>query len=434
MSTRLIVLSGLATALCLGACAHGSAAKSSPPVASSPEQVWKEQVERRHDHFVAKAAFEWRAVASQPGPGYEAVVLTDEDRKRLRISDQQLYLSETPLVDSRLVRGAHLRWPSEEAPFIPFDLMIEWTPEGRRVVKAVTAARVGQKVAVLIAHRLTDLLMILAPVDTPEINFSRPDPSSMEIYKQPLRDLNPPVDVAALQVLRDNCQRGHADTCMLLGQESLRGRDAPYDPGLAVTSFQAACQQGRGEGCFQWAMTLTGGHGLPSQPATILSLQRLGCTMGHLPSCHAVAKLLLKTQSDELKPEIIEEAKSLLTSACDGRLGESCDDLAMLISEQEGSSARGRAVGLAERSCQYGYFRACYNLGDIALHGETPDRDAALRWFTAACAVNARAGTYRIPCHPTPEQEKWQELMRAAHCPILPPRCSSSTDGERRAD
>jgi TPR repeat protein len=363
------------------------------------------------------------------------VVLTDEDRKRLRVSDQKLYLSEAPLLDSRLVRGAHLRWPPETNGFDPFDLMIEWHPEGRRVFKEATAARVGQKVAVSIERRLTNLPIILEPVDSPEIQLSSNDRDSLEVYKQLLRELNPPVDAAAVQFLRDNCQQGRADSCFLLGQESLRGRDAPYDPGLAFDSFQAACRQGRGEGCFQSVAVLTGGHGLPSQPATILSLLRQGCTMRHFPSCYAVAKRLLDTPSDERKPEIIEKAKSLLTSACDGHLGESCVDLAGLIIEQEGDSARGRAVSLYERSCQYGCFLACHALGDLALQGATPDRVAALRWFTAACALDPRRGTYRIPCHPTPEDEKRQELLRAAHCPILPPpQCSSSTDGERRAD
>ncbi|HJX53025.1 MAG TPA: tetratricopeptide repeat protein [Polyangia bacterium] len=358
------------------------------------------------------------------------MVLADEDRKRLRVSDQKLYLSETPLVDSRLVRGAHLRWPSEEAPFIPFDPVIEWHPEGRRVVKQATAARVGQKMAVSIEQRLTNLPTILEPVDSPEIQLSSSDRDSLEVYKQLLRELNPPVDAAAVQVLRDNCQQGRADSCFLLGQESLRGRDAPYEPGLAFDSFQAACRQGRGEGCFQSVAVLTGGHGLPSQPATVVSLLRQGCTLRHLPSCHAVATRLLDTPSDQRKPETIEEAKSLLTSACDGRLGESCFNLAELIFKQEGDSARGRAVSLAQRSCQYGYFRACHDLGDLALQGATPDRVAALRRFTAACALDPRRGTYRIPCHPTPEDEKRQELLHAAHCPILPPRCSSPTDPE----
>jgi TPR repeat protein len=414
----------------LGACAHRGTPKSSPPAASSPEPAWKEHVERRHDAFVPKAALEWRSVASQPGPGYQTVVLSDEDRKRLAVSDEQLYLSEAPLVDSRLVRGAYLRWPSQEAPFIPFDLMIEWHPEGRRVVKAATAARVGQKMAVLIAHRLDSLAIIDTAVDSPEINLIPTDQSSVEIYKQLLRDFNPPVDVAALQVLRDNCQRGQSETCMLLGQESLRGRDAPYDPGLALDSFQAACRQGRGEGCYRSVKILTGGHGLASEPTTEFSLLRQGCTLRHLPSCGALADKLLDSRSARPTPEMIEQAKSLLSSACDGRLGESCFNLAELIFKLEGDSARGRAVSLAERSCQYGYFRACHDLGDLALQGATPDRAAALRWFTAACAVNARAGTYFIPCHSTPEQWKRQELMRAAHCPIRPSRrCSPSDDG-----
>ena len=253
----------------------------------------------------------------------------------------------------------------------------------------------------------------------------------IQIYKQLLRDLNPPVDVAALQILRDSCQRGQTDSCMLLGQESLRGRDAPYDPGLALDSFQAACRQGRGEGCYRSVKILTGGHGLPSDPKTEFSLLRQGCTLRDLASCGAVADRLLDSRSDRPTPEMIEEAKSLLGSACDGQIGESCFNLAKLIFKLEGESARGRAVSLTERSCQYGFFRACYDLGEFALQGATPDRAAALRWFTAACAVDPRGGTYGAPCHPTPEQWKRQELMRAAHCPIRPPRrCSSSADPE----
>jgi TPR repeat protein len=359
------------------------------------------------------------------------VVLADEDRERLRVSDHELYLSEGPLVDSRLVRGAHLRWPSQEAPFIPFDLMIEWQPEGRRTVKAATAARVGQKMAISVMHRLESLPKILTAVDSPEINLIPASRDSMALYKQLLRDLTPPIDVAALQLLRDHCQQGRSDNCMLLAQESLRGRDTPYDPGLALESFQAACQQGRGEGCYQATKVLAASHGLPSSSETVLSLLRQGCALKHLSSCHGVAEMLLDTRSDRRTPEMIAEAKSLLSSACDGEFGESCYKLAELLFKQEGEPARGRAVGLMERSCQDGYFLACRELGDLALQGTTPDQTAALRWFTAACALDAHRGTYFVPCHSRPEQEKRQELMRAARCPIRQsPRCTSSADGE----
>lgn len=408
-----------------GSCAHREAPAPEVPhpppasatsAASSLEQIWREKADRRHDGFASRGAFELRSVETAPRVGYRAMALSGDEREKLAISaEQQIYLSEHPVIDSGAVQGAHVRVSRRGEP-PELSLAIEWTPEGRRAFKEVSRAHVGRKLAIMLHHRIVSMPTVMEAIDSAEILFVSSEMSPRENLAQLLRELNPPVDADALATLRRECQDGRVPACRLLATEALRGRDMPHDPELAFVLLRSACERGDGGACHE-AVTVAVDHRLSSRVADSMELLKKGCELAHLPSCHAGAMLLTEKGS-------WSQAKPLLVRCCDGKLAISCYKLAELTYRREPTGRRAKAIELMERSCQYGHAQACIDLGELALQSTTPDLQAARRWFTSGCALDPQQGTYFKPCRREAGEDSKEQLMRSARCPVVNLRCS----------
>jgi hypothetical protein len=378
-------------------------------------------MDRRHDTFASPATvFEWRAVEEQPNPGFVERVLTEDERQRSGASNERIHLSETPLLDSRHVKGAHMADPPDPqmlGQHLVID--IEWTSEGRRLAKQATAARVGHKIAILLQGRVASVPTVREPVDSPEIQLSLGTTTPSEATHELLRALNPPLEPAADQPLRAPCASGHVPACQRLAHEYLRGRDLPFDPEAAFQSLQAACDHGHGESC-RAAISILATHRLQSHEGEAVRMLRKGCDKKDLESCRALGELLAGDRHHP-RPDTLEEGRALLRSACEGNVGKACYALGESIVRTDGKGDRKTLLSLLERSCLHGYARACEELGDLAMESTPPDRAAAIRWLTAGCKIDPEGLAYWRPCASVPGAEEREAIFRAAGCQIRPP-------------
>lgn len=376
-------------------------------------------MDRKHDTFAAPTmVFGWYAVEVQPTPGFVERVLTEDEQQRSGASDERIYLSETPLLDSRHVKGAHMAAASDPQ-MLQQRFTIEWTSEGRSLAKQATAARVGQKIAILLHGRVASLVTVLEPVDSPEIQLSLGAPTSSEATHELLRALNPPLEPAAEQPLRAPCASGHVPACQRLAREYLRGRDLPFDPEAAFQSLKAACDHGHGESC-RASLSILAAHQLRGHEEEVTRVLRKGCDRKDLGSCHALGELLVGDRHQP-RPDTLEEGRALLRAACDGRVGPACYALAASIADTDGKGDGKTLLSLIERSCVHGYARGCRELGDLAMESTPPDRAAAIRWFTAGCRIDPESLAYWRSCTSIPGAEESEAIFRAAGCPIHHP-------------
>jgi hypothetical protein len=384
------------------------------------EVAWKEKVELAHEEMAEQGTCVWREAESKPKPGFLPEKLSKQDRERLGYTDQRLFVSKKPVLEIRRIRGAHLRWPSQANP-MGEDLMIEWYPEGRKLVRDATQSLVGRKIAIYVNGKLLLIHKVMEVIDADAIQVaSTYHLSSFEAIAL-LRALNPPVDEPAAEKLSQHCRQGHTPTCLLLGKEAMRGRDMDFDPRLAFDSLRAACEQIGGQPCAE-AHVLTYTYGIALAADESAELSEKACAANHLESCDVLGQQRLL---DHRSPESQSKARAAFTKACEGGYGESCLKLAKLVRKEEGPAAEKQIVAFLERACSGGSDRGCIDLGERALSGVPSDREVALKWFAKACALDPLQESDALSCKPTPDQEKRIELMRAAGCRVRPPkRCA----------
>lgn len=135
--------------------------------------------------------------------------------------------------------------------------------------------------------------------------------------------------------------------------------------------LQQGCALGYAFSC-QWLYDYNRNE-TPSRPATeaeqrallqrARGLGQAGCDAGHGPSCEELAMLLLE-QDEEGDPSARGEALRAMTRGCDLQHGSSCALLSEQYADEDrpGGPDRARAEELARRGCARGDFGGCYDL------------------------------------------------------------------------
>ena len=354
-------------------------------------------------------------------------------RGRNGLEGRDLFLADTPLIDSSMVEGAHLEIDGSAAdPGFEHDLALEWNSLGRQKFEEITTVWKGKKVALMLERRILSTPTIIETIRSPFVHVLL---SPEHDISRLLRQFNPPVDSAALTSLRQACADGGRQSCMLLGREARVGRDLPHDSALAEEGFANACRLGEGEGCFRAVypsafVSRSGGLAVHcragARTAKHQSLLRRGCDLQHWASCHVLALAFLECRGYGEAPDVAQ-ATTLFERACDGRLAAACNRLVDLMMDVEGKGALPRAIPLIERSCEYGSADACEALGELALDRGSPDPGAALRWYKAASALDPEGRRDVVHCELTEADKQKHTLKAAAGFKAIKLSCSEAS-------
>jgi uncharacterized protein len=392
-----------------------TASPASPTPADQPEEGWRAHAGQVREKAVNRGSCVWHAVAEKAAPGFQAVPTSDGEAGRLGSSAAPLFISKKPILDIRRIRGAQVRWPGMAMPPAG-DVFLEWDVDTRKRVRETTTAYTGKKVAIFVNGKLLSVPVVTQAIDTDTVQVASTQDFSGDDLEVLLRALNPPVDAPFVASFVRRCEAGHAPTCRVLGDESLRGRDLPFDPGKAFQFLRQACEGGQLDACGK-AADVAVDLELPGAKDAALLLWEKACGGNHLGSCFRLGSELARARGPEAGTTRAK-AKPYFAKACDGGNGRACMDLARLLSRLEGKPAEKKAIVLMGRACDLRVVHACLDLAEFAWQATPPDRTATQAWFTKACAIDPRANPWVLPPDPSPVQLERMALMRAAGCTV----------------
>jgi len=227
------------------------------------------------------------------------------------------------------------------------------------------------------------------------------------------------------------CDAGDAHGCALLGFHYQDGSGVAWSPERAVAVYERACQGGAGEGCFNLAGMYSGGHGVivdfdksDAYKKRAREAWTTACDRGHLPSCTALASMVIEDHDAKRATALYERActdgyrsgcvqaarlrfeagaltadkyLAALDEQC--RAGESsgCGEAAgaLLVGKPGMAQDLARAYAFAERGCDGGDAESCMVRASKGLeaHDEVDERAFAMkacdRHIALACAAAA---------------------------------------------
>lgn len=125
---------------------------------------------------------------------------------------------------------------------------------------------------------------------------------------------------------REECERGVASSCAILGGRLAEGRDAPHDPPGALRAYERGCDARDALSCVAAARMWAAGRGAPASRERQLGRLSQACELGDATSCMTAARAYAHgrgTERDETK------ARSLFERACGGGVEEGCAELGL---------------------------------------------------------------------------------------------------------
>jgi TPR repeat protein/serine/threonine protein kinase len=224
-----------------------------------------------------------------------------------------------------------------------------------------------------------------------------PAPPASDPTTEALRlfyDRNVPENAAkALELFKQGCDGGFADSCAGVGLASSTGHGAPQDRAEAAKRFQGACDKGSELGCgLLGEYLLFGSGGLAKDPARGASLMQKSCDANVMVACNALA---IATNRGTGIPADGKKAVALFERACNGGFAPSCTSLGWQF--ESGTAMLhepARAFELYKRGCDAGDMLGCTNLGHAyeSSIGTTRDMSRAIALYTQACDAGNAVG------------------------------------------
>ncbi|MCC6553066.1 MAG: sel1 repeat family protein [Polyangiaceae bacterium] len=220
----------------------------------------------------------------------------------------------------------------------------------------------------------------------------------------------------------EQCGKGDAPSCLVVGYRHLEGKDVARDPAKAMELFKKACDGGAAYGCYQagdqymrarlakdatedqktearikaeemYNKGCQAGNGwicwnvsdwylrdgslavFPKDPARAMSLVRRGCDLGYGPSCSTLARHMIEGKHTT---KDVPAALALLQRACDGGRWEDCETIGNIYRDGQGLTKNPvLAIASYSRACDLGGARACNSAGVLYAKGDGLPKDPA---------------------------------------------------------
>jgi len=186
---------------------------------------------------------------------------------------------------------------------------------------------------------------------------------------------------------RAACDGGEAASCHELGQRMSVGLGVAQDKAAANALDERACTANVGEACLFLATNAA--FTAPQKDlAKAAALSKKSCELGHAAGCNFLAELTAKGEGGARDPAA---ALALFVRACQGpgnvRIGSSCHDAALMLTEGDVPHDEARAATLLTDSCRLGYLNGCFELGRMYFRGRGVTKDArkAVELFMKVC-------------------------------------------------
>lgn len=176
-------------------------------------------------------------------------------------------------------------------------------------------------------------------------------------------------------IYRAACDGGEAAACYELGERMTVGLGVALDKDAAYALDERACTGNFGQACLSLAT-----HAAFTAPqkdlAKAATLAKKACDLGNAGGCNFLGEL---TAKGEGTAKDAAAALALFVRACQGpgdlRIGASCHDAALLLTEGDVPHDEARAASLLGDSCRLGYMNGCLELGRMYHHGRGVAKD-----------------------------------------------------------
>jgi TPR repeat protein len=218
------------------------------------------------------------------------------------------------------------------------------------------------------------------------------------------------------------CQRGHADSCVILGVMFLRGQGVPADETRAANLFERACKADSMAGCNNLGVAFSEGQGRGRDYARAGELFRQACYGGTMHGCVNLGELY---ETGRGVTKDYQAAAARYEQACHGGVLVGCATLGLLWeSGRLGTPDSAQAMQLYTQACgdidylieqcDGGEPDGCTAYGICLVHGlGTPaDRDRGAtalqrgcQWGLAGACDKARSLGSKAPASAPPAPE-----------------------------
>jgi TPR repeat protein len=167
----------------------------------------------------------------------------------------------------------------------------------------------------------------------------------------------------------EQCQRGDARSCFILGVSYERGDRGAADMAKAAALYGQACDGGDAAGCFNLGVITESGRGAPRDLRRAAASYEKACEGGEARGCLGLG---IMRETGAGVPEDLVHAVTLYERACDASIRVACDRLAQVCrSEKRNSPELRRTMQSYKDTCYGGEPANCASLSVLAAVAES---------------------------------------------------------------
>ena len=180
----------------------------------------------------------------------------------------------------------------------------------------------------------------------------------------------------------ERCATGEGPACFAAGMALRAKRTNAKTGARAEQLLERGCTAGVEDSCAEAGRTLGWGIGVVPEAKKAASLLDDACRGGSHLGCALFGEMLRQGVG---VPKDLERAERLLDDACDEGNAQACNDLALLMSDKQGTTADDVRV-LFSKACDGGFAYGCRN---VTLYDKNLSEGAVLGLLERACSGDA---------------------------------------------
>jgi TPR repeat protein len=197
----------------------------------------------------------------------------------------------------------------------------------------------------------------------------------------------------------EQCQRGSAGSCGILGTMYAYGYHVSKDPAKSVPLLKTACDKDLFIACRELGHRHARGEGVAQDYIQAVPLYKRACEGGDAAACLSIGSLLW-TGKGLAKDE--KKAADYFQSACNAGSGSGCSALGVAYQTGKGiAKDELKAASLYQRACEGGAAVGCVNLGFLYDSGKAlaKDESKAFGLHAKACKLGSAPGCRQAGLH-----------------------------------
>jgi TPR repeat protein len=198
-----------------------------------------------------------------------------------------------------------------------------------------------------------------------------------------------PSPIQAREFMGKACEGGRGEACDTLANW-LESETQDGNPEQVHALYRSACKRGIASACAEVARRV---RDQGQRMSEARAMAKKACDAGAPRGCYLLASMC---ERGEGGPRSEEMAEFLFGSACDAKVGDACNDLAVMLHERDGKPDKIQRLYL--RACEHRSGTGCFSMGMLHEQGESanPSQVQAVKFYIAACDLSHGEACYRL--------------------------------------